>query len=149
MKTNTKIVSALTFVGLLVAGCGDKERFGTVAGALAGGVVGAEAGNSPASAAVGALVGGLVGNRIGAHLDSEDRRRAREAEYQALQFGSPGQPVMWRGDAPGYYGRVVAGPYVPGTRCRDYTHTIYIDEVPQVARGRACLRADGTWRVVR
>jgi surface antigen len=55
--------------------------------------------------------------------------------------------VAWRNPDSGRYGSVVPGPAYNrrGTTCRDYTHTIYIDGSPQVARGAACRNPDGTW----
>ena len=35
-----------------------------------------------------------------------------------------------------------------GLQCRPYTHTIYINGQPQVARGNACRNPDGTWTAV-
>ena len=70
---------------------------------------------------------------------------------QALEQGEPGEPVGWRGDGPKRYGTVVPGaPYseTRGTRCRDYSHTIYVDGKPQTARGTACRNPDGNWSPV-
>jgi surface antigen len=65
---------------------------------------------------------------------------------QALDLGEPGEPIGWRGAA-GRYGTVVPGAYyeTKGTRCRDYSHTIFIDGKPQTARATACRNPDGTW----
>ena len=71
---------------------------------------------------------GVLGNGIGTGLDERDRQLAFSAEMRALDIGEPGEPVGWRGH-PGRYGTVVPGGYYEtrGTRCRDYSHTIYID----------------------
>jgi surface antigen len=71
-------------------------------------------------------------------------------EVQALESGEPGIPVGWRGDGPKRYGTVVPGaPYqARGTRCRDYSHSIYVDGKPQIARGTACRNPDGSWSPV-
>ena len=89
---------------------------------------------------------GVLGNGIGTGLDERDRQLAFSAEMRALDAGEPGEPVGWRGH-PGRYGTVVPGGYYEtrGTRCRDYSHTIYIDGKPQTARATACRGADGTW----
>jgi surface antigen len=96
------------------------------------------------------LVGGLVGGAIGNALDEEDRRRAYDAELRALEAEGAGAPVSWRGDR-GAYGTIVAGPpyaYQSYQRCREYTHTIYIDGQPRTGRGIACRNPDGTWSQV-
>ena len=92
---------------------------------------------------------GVIGNGIGTGLDERDRQRAYAAEMQALDQGEPGEPVGWRGHA-GRYGTVVPGAYYEtrGNRCRDYSHTIFIDGRPQTARATACRGSDGTWTPV-
>jgi surface antigen len=92
---------------------------------------------------------GVLGNGIGTGLEERDRKRAYEAEIRALEMGEPGEPVGWHG-AGGRYGTVVPGvPYeARGTRCRDYSHTIFVDRKPQTARASACRNADGSWSPV-
>jgi surface antigen len=89
---------------------------------------------------------GVLGNGFGAVLDERDHQRAFAAEVQALEQGEPGEPVGWRGAA-GRSGTVVPGaPYeTRGTRCRDYSHTIFMDGKPQTARATACRNPDGSW----
>ena len=102
------------------------------------------------AAAPGGISGGILGGAIGGNLDERDRQRAYAAEVQALESGEPGIPVGWRGDAPQRYGTVIPGaPYQSrGTKCRDYSHSIYIDGRPQIARGTACRNPDGSWSPV-
>jgi surface antigen len=103
-----------------------------------------EAGPTPGTGiATGVRVSGEVGNG----LDEGDRRRAKAAEMQALEYGGPGAPVSWRGER-GAYGTIVVGPpYAQGgyARCREYTHTVYILGRPQTTRGVACRNSDGSW----
>lgn len=107
-------------------------------------------GAKPEAAAPAEISGGILGGAIGAALDERDRQRAFAAEVQALEYGEPGIPVGWRGEGPKRYGTVVPGaPYqTRGTRCRDYSHSIYIDGQPQTARGTACRNPDGSWAPV-
>jgi surface antigen len=83
-------------------------------------------------------------------MDDEDKRRAYAAQMQALETGPSGTPVAWRNPDSGRYGNIVPGPAYQqgGGQCRQYTHTIYIDGRPQVARGAACRNPDGTWTPV-
>ncbi|MBS9478837.1 glycine zipper domain-containing protein [Ancylobacter radicis] len=146
---------ALGLIGATLAGCTATQENpnmvgGATLGAVTGGVIGAIAGRNVAGAAIGALAGGLIGGAIGSALDEQDRQRAQQAEIQALEYGQPGAPVSWRGDD-GAYGTIVPGPaYARGgsPRCREYTHTIYINGQPQTARGTACRNPDGTWTPV-
>jgi len=114
--------------------------FSTGQGSAASGVTGS-VGAAPA--------GGILNGPVGASLEERDRRRAAAAEKQALEQGQPGEPVGWRGGK-GRHGTVVPGVdyEIRGVRCRDYTHSIYIDGRPQTARTSACRNPDGTWTPV-
>ena len=151
MRTLAEKPIVLAVLAFALAGCADdpgpKTGAGIATGALAGGLIGAATGRGPGSVVAGAVIGGIVGGTIGNALDAEDRRRAYMAEMQALEYGGPGAPVSWRGEH-GAYGTIVAGPAYPQgghERCREYTHTIYIQGRPQNARGVACRNPDGTW----
>jgi surface antigen len=130
-----------------------RQDSGVATGALLGGILGAAVGgrgpaNRIGGAVVGAVAGGLLGGAIGASLDEQDRQRAYAAEMEALEGGAPGAPVGWRG--PHAYGTVVVGPYYvrADRRCREFTHTVYINGRPQTARGLACRNPDGTWTMM-
>ena len=157
----TRLGATLMVAGALCAcaappdtGQGAKENTGTLVGALAGGLIGSQFGGGTgehiAAGLAGAAIGGLIGNRIGASMDDEDRRLAYQAQMQALESGRSGTAVPWRNPDSGRYGTVVPGPAYQsnGLQCRPYTHTIYIDGSPQVARGNACRNPDGTWTAV-
>ncbi|MEW6121382.1 MAG: hypothetical protein AB1698_02120 [Pseudomonadota bacterium] len=123
-------------------------------GALGGCVTsgGSGPGGSLASASAPPVVaaGGVLNNALGTGLDEADRQRAYNAEIAALEEGGPGTPVGWRGDN-GVHGTVIAGPAYqrPGyTRCRDFSHTIFMQGKPQLARGAACRNTDGGWTAV-
>ncbi len=149
-------------VAVLTAACsatpetgqGAKENTGTLMGALAGGLIGSQFGGGTgerlAAGVAGAAIGGLIGNRIGASMDDEDKQRAYAAQMQALENGRSGTAVAWKNPDSGRYGSVVPGPayQANGQQCRQYTHTIYIDGRPQVARGSACRNPDGTWTAI-
>lgn len=99
----------------------------------------------PASATfISALDGGIV-ERTGIKLSDNDKQRALEAEYRALESSPLGQSVVWKGR--GATGEVVAAaPYQVGSQnCRQYTHTVTVDDKPTMARGAACRNDDGTW----
>ncbi len=153
-------ITMVALLGAALTGCagsntqepaGPREGTGTLVGALTGAAIGSQFGGSTGSrvgaALAGAAIGGLVGNRIGAALDDEDKERAYEAQMQALEGGPSGAPVAWRNPDSGHYGSIVPGPAYDqrGTKCRQYTHTIYIDGKPQSARGAACRNPDGSW----
>src|SRR5438105_8318031 len=150
-------LSAAALVAAFLAACsatpetgqGAKENTGTLFGAVTGGLIGSQfggvTGERVAAGLAGAAIGGLIGNRIGAAMDDEDKRRAYVAQIQALESGSSGAAVPWRNPDSGRHGSVVPGPAYQsnGLQCRQYTHTIYMDGRPEVARGSACRNLDG------
>jgi len=98
----------------------------------------------PSATFISALDGGIV-ERTGIKLSDNDKQRALEAEYRALESSPLGQSVVWKGR--GASGEVVAAaPYQVGSQnCRQYTHTVTVDDKPTMARGAACRNDDGTW----
>ena len=51
----------------------------------------ARTGSRIAAGVAGAAIGGLIGNRIGAAMDDEDKRRAYDAQMDALEGGAAGR----------------------------------------------------------
>jgi surface antigen len=150
----TKFVGAVCALSLSLGACsgpsGPRTGDGIFLGALSGALIGGAANRGPGGVIAGAVIGGLIGGAIGNALDEEDRRRAYEAELRALEAEGPGAPVSWRGDR-GAYGTIVAGPpyaYQSYQRCREFTHTVYVNGQPQTGRGIACRNPDGTWTQV-
>ena len=86
---------------------------------------------------------GVVGAAIGRELDAADRATAAAAQQEAV---ASGERKSWRG-AHGAYGFIEPGPETGADGCRDYTHKIFIDGRPQQAKGQACKKPDGGWRV--
>ena len=105
------------------------------------------AGDAGQSAIIKSMGGGLIGGSIGTGLSDDEKARALEAEYRALEYGQGGQPVTWKGASTGTYGEVIAAqPYRVGSQdCRQYVHTVFQDAQPKKARGTACRNADGSW----
>ncbi|MGE3147582.1 MAG: RT0821/Lpp0805 family surface protein [Pseudorhodoplanes sp.] len=132
-------------------GTGPKQNTGTLVGAVAGAAIGSQFGGGTgervAAGIAGAAIGGLLGNRIGAAMDDEDKQRAYMAQMDALERSPSGAPVGWENPDSGRRGTIVPGPAYDrrGTKCRAFTHTIYINGRPEVARGTACRNPDGTW----
>ncbi len=138
-----------------LAGCqsaGPREGVGALGGAVAGGVLGSQIGDGSGQVLAtvgGAVLGGLLGAQLGRQLDEQAQQRFAAAQFQALDSGRPGAPVVWQSPT-GPSGQVVPSqPYqINSTVCRDYTHTIYIEGQPEVLRGTACRQGDGSWRDV-
>lgn len=92
------------------------------------------------------LGNGLLGQNI-LQLSGEDRRKALEAEYRALEYSAAGKAVQWKASVGSASGEVVAAqPYQVGSQnCRQYTHNFDINGAPQTVRGTACRNPDGSW----
>jgi surface antigen len=149
---------AVTFATLSLglaacSGPNGKQDTGLAVGAVAGGIIGNQVGKGKGNilaTVAGAVVGGIVGSEIGRSMDKQDQYLAQQAELSALERGQSGVPTQWRNPDNGRYGDVVPSkPYRRGPDdCRDYSHTVYIDNRPQTVRGTACRNPDGTWRNV-
>ncbi len=143
------LLMSLALTGL--AACGSttasRDGLGSTATALApGNSTSGDAGRQIEARIIGAMAGGLIGGQIGRGLDAQDRRKALEAEYRALEYTGSGQPVTWKGSGSRTGEVVAAQPYSVGSQnCRQYTHTIYVGLEPQSARGTACRNTDGSW----
>ncbi len=150
----TAALAALTLAGCAAdPGAGSRQVEGTSLGAFTSSLFSTSLGGSAASGVTGSVggvpTGGILSGPVGASLDERDRKRAAAAEKQALERGEPGEPVGWRGGA-GRHGTVVPGVdyEIRSVRCRDYTHSIYIEGRPQTSRTTACRGADGAWSPV-
>jgi len=87
------------------------------------------------------------GPPAGSALDPRDRPAAGAAHLRALQFGEPGAPVAWRNPETGHHGTIVPGPAYQsnGQTCREFSHTVYVDNRPQTGRASSCRNPDGSW----
>jgi surface antigen len=119
-------------------------------GASPGVVIDSPVGSGSGQAPVGALEGALTGTDVGLSLTEDDRKIALQAEYEALEYGRPGQPTRWRNRKSGNGGEISVGQTYQVNRldCREYTHTVYIGGRARVVRGTACREPDGAWRIV-
>jgi surface antigen len=100
-----------------------------------------------ASTIIKSMRGGLIGGSVGAGLSEDEKARALEAEYRALEYSQAGQPVAWKGDSSSIYGQAAAAQaYRVGSQdCRQFMQTVYRNGQSRTARGTACRNADGSW----
>jgi surface antigen len=91
---------------------------------------------------------GFVDPAVVPLLSANDSAQANSAQFYALQFGRPGAPRTWTGDA-GTTGSVSVGPYVRVNNldCREFTHTVKHGGRDYVRRGTACREQTGNWAV--
>jgi surface antigen len=95
------------------------------------------------------IANGFVDSAALSRMTAKDSNEANSAQFYALQFGRPGAPRQWAGDA-GTTGSVAVGPYVRVNNldCRDFTHTVKISGQDFVKKGTACREQNGNWNVV-
>jgi surface antigen len=78
------------------------------------------------------------------------QEQAKAAEYRALEFGRPGNPISWRyGNS---FGTVTPGPYFTRgsyRRCREVTYAVCVDGRPKITRSASCRQPNGSWRPLR
>ncbi len=89
--------------------------------------------------------------RFGSTLTGKERQRLSVAERKALDYGTNGQQVGWKGDSDKVSGVIVAfQPFQVGTaNCRRFEHRLNAKKGQEKAIGTACKRADGQWRLVK
>lgn len=142
---------------LALAACqdrGQKQTFGTIAGAALGGLAGSQIGSGTGQlAAVGAgvLLGALVGGEIGKSLDRADRAMMARTTEQALETKPSGTAAVWRNPDSGNSGTITPRPAYQnstGRYCREYQQTVTVGGESQQGYGTACRQPDGSWRIV-
>jgi surface antigen len=133
---------------VLLGACGTTVEKPTL-GSLTGGLVGskARAHRTPAPEAA-ALYEAWLATDLGRRLDDRDRVVAAEAEYEALETGTPGSGRDWQNPSTGRHGTVTPGaPYsVNQYTCRDFVDAVVLDGGSEVYRATACRQPDGSWR---
>lgn len=133
----------------LIAALATLSACGTLGGSGRddGGVKPSRLATTDTSKIVESMRGGLIGGSIGAGLSDDEKQRALEAEYRALEYSQVGQRVAWKGDDASTFGEVrAAQAYRVGSQdCRQYTQTVNRAGQSRVARGTACRNPDGSW----
>lgn len=96
---------------------------------------------------IAALNGGIVDPAISSQWSKQNRKRALEAEYRALEVAPSGQIVAWAAEDGSVSGEVYAAqPYEVGSQnCRQYVHKVIQGSETVTARGTACRSDEGNW----
>jgi surface antigen len=136
MRTGIVIVATM----LVVAGCANTSGQSSILNSF---VPAAGGKNS----VIDALNGGIIDPTVSATLNTEDRVKALEAEYRALEVAPSGQIVAWQGGQGVVSGEVYAAqPYEVGSQnCRQYVHKVDNNGHMSSTRGTACRNEDGSW----
>jgi surface antigen len=88
-----------------------------------------------------------VGAEIGRSLDERDRDYAYLAADRGLRTN---RIEYWKNTKSGHRGRFrpVRSFDRDDVECRDFEHTIWVGNKPELITGTACEAGDGSWRVV-
>lgn len=137
--------------------CEQQRRGNTAGGAIIGAIAGGLFGNAisggrsrGAGTALGAVAGGLLGASVGNRLSCDDLNYASNVYVSGFEAGRPNHRYDWRAPS-GAYGYLDVGNYYRGPgarRCATYTQQIYVEGRPEISRGHACRRPDGTWAIL-
>ena len=131
-----------------------KETLGNILGAGIGGLLGAQIGGGKgqlAAVAAGALAGTYFGGGIGKSLDRADKLFMDQNAEQGLEYAKTGATTKWENPDSGN-----SGSFKPtktykastGQNCREFESTVFIEGKTEVATGKACREADGTWKIM-
>jgi len=73
-----------------------------------------------------------------------------EAEYRALEYTAPAQPVYWQSSDNRIAGTVTPSqPYRVGQQdCRQYEVLVTLGGETRAANGTACRNGDGSWSLI-
>ncbi len=147
-----KAFVAILCSALMLSACADlnNEGVGTVAGGIAGGILGSQIGGGSGrvvATGVGSLVGAFLGGRIGHSMDKQDQMQMK----QALETAPTGKTVRWRNPDSGnhYAVKTTRTYYHHHQPCREYVTEAKIGGRTEQIYGKACRKADGSWKVVR
>ena len=136
----------------LLAACssGASVQTGAIPGANPETVVGSPVATGSGEPTIGAVEGGLMGSDVGESLNDADREVALKAEYEALEYGRPGQSAQWQARKGDNRGEIKVGTTYQVNRldCREYTNNIWIGGRLRVVHGTACRQPDAAWRIV-
>ena len=135
------VASMMLAMTLALSACGTTGKSTTGLGSP-GGVSVAQ---KPETSLLTSLGNGLLGSSAN-QLNADDRRKALEAEYRALEYSPAGKTVSWSGSGSNSGDVTAAQPYQVGSQnCRQYSHSFTIDGSQQTSRGTACRNPDGSW----
>ncbi len=157
MKTATRATAVLAATAMLLSACitaeAPKQGAGTLLGAVGGALAGSQVGKGRGrlvAVAAGTLLGAFAGAEIGRSLDRADRIALANAQDRA-HMAPIGETVAWSNPDSGHHGEIRPtreGRTTSGRYCREYQHSVVINDKVQQAYGTACRQPDGSWQVI-
>ena len=127
---------------------------GVLAGAILGGILGNAASgrrDQGAATAAGVIAGGAMGAALTSKMDCGDRSFAYQSYSLGFNSGRPGAVYQWNNPQNRHRGEMRVLDYYDDEddfRCAVFSQTVYINNRPEEARGRACQQPDGNWAII-
>lgn len=128
------------------------------AGVLAGAFLGAIVGNAAAgrhdrggATAAGVIAGGAIGAALTSKMDCSDRSYAYQTYSLGFNGGRANAVYRWDNPQSKHRGEMHVLDYYNDEddfRCAVFSQTVYINNRPEQARGRACQQPNGTWAII-
>lgn len=145
-KTIAVLAVSMTLVACVPP---SSEGVGTVAGGVVGGLLGNQIGGGSGKVAAtiaGSVLGAIGGSMIGRTMDTVDQLKMQNA----LESAPTGQTQTWKNPDSGYqYSVKPTRTYQQSNQpCREYVTTAMIGGKEEKVYGKACRKADGTWKIV-
>lgn len=146
---------AVVMTALALAACAEEHRGGQTGTLMgAGSHAAPQAGGGTASAPAivgGTLAGTWIGHNSGKLLDNKDHDLMEQSTQHSLSALPAGRKSFWRNPANGHSGSVT--PQIvtmgrDGEKCREYQQTVSAGGKIETSYGKACLKTDGSWRVL-
>lgn len=130
MRLNSSVIIALFLAGLL-SGCAGETNTAPQAYTQV-----------PADP----VLAGAVPGPAGQELSTDDRRLAGQAQLAAV---AEGKRRSWKSKS-GAFGYIIPESEQSGIsgKCRNYSHTIYVQGRATSAKGQACQKSPGIWQIV-
>ncbi len=146
-----KILMLGLTLSFLTSGCANlsNEEAGSLTGTVVGGLIGSQFGGGSGkvlAVAGGAMMGAYIGGNIGRTMDRLDRMEMQKA----LETAPTGKAVQWRNpDSGNHYTVKPTRTYYRNEQpCREYVTSAMIGGKREQIYGKACRKADGSWKVV-
>jgi len=149
-RISTLVMSSVLMLSLTGCASMSNQDVGVLSGGAIGGALGSlfGGGSGKIFAAVGGTVlGALIGGKIGQSMDRQDRSMVN----RSLEDSRDNHVTRWQNPDNGneYSVEPTRTYYRDDQPCRTYTTTAIIGGKKEVIYGKACRKADGTWKVVK
>ena len=144
-----RLLIVLTATGLLAA-CGGGEPYGgRFPPPLKPDTTGESVPQRIVTPETGKIAGRQVGGAAATFMTEDDRKILEATTQNALETGTPGNPVQWVNTNTGNRGSITPQPRfeMDGRNCREFHQTLVAGGSTSTGYGTACRDGGGIWRI--